>query len=94
MTLHLLLEAEGKPKLYQHVAVFLAACDVVDTIMLVTTARAKPRLQAAISRWFDLHVAQYGTQYVKPKFFWMRAVALRVDESEWLFDMFYVERQH
>lgn len=94
-----LLEAEGKPELHEHVAVFLAACDIIDKVMLVkhrrmTTARAKPLLIAAATKWFDLHLVQYGTENVKPKSFWLRAIIDRFDDSEWLFDMFYIERQH
>ena len=87
------------PRLHPHVAVYIAACDIIDIIRLVkhrrlSTIDAKPRLLESIGKWFTLHKVQYGTRFVKPKFFWMWLIALRIADSEWLFDMFYIERQH
>lgn len=94
-----LLEAEGRPALYPHLAVYLAACDVIDIIKAVkyrqvATADAKPRLLTALGRWQELHKAQYGERFIKPKFFWMWTFANRIADAPWLFDMFYIERQH
>jgi len=94
-----LLEAIDTPRLHPHVAVYIAACDIIDIIRLVkhrrlSTIDAKPRLLESIGKWFTLHKVQYGTRFVKPKFFWMWLIALRIADSEWLFDMFYIERQH
>ncbi len=92
-------QAADKPRLRTHVAVYVAACKVIDIIKLVkhrrlSTQEAKPLLLTAVGEWFRLHKVQYGTVYVKPKFFWMWAIAERIADDEWLFDMFYVERQH
>ena len=94
-----LLEAEGMPALFPHVAVYVAACNVIDIIKLVkhrllSTTAAKPRLLTALGRWQDLHKVQYGIRFIKPKFFWMWSIVFHIADSEWLFDMFYIERQH
>ena len=91
--------AEGMPALLPHVAVYVAACHVIDIIKLVkhrllSTTTAKLRLLIALGRWQDLHKVQYGTRFIKPKTFWMWSIAFGIADSEWLFDMFYIERQH
>ena len=93
------LEAAADPNLREHVAVYVAGCKIVDIIKLVkhrrlSTHDAKPLLLTAIGEWFQLHKVKYGTVHVKPKFFWMWAIAERIADEEWLFDMFYIERQH
>ena len=94
-----LAEAEDTPELYPHLAVYLKACDVIDVIRFVkyrqlSTAAAKPRLLTALGEWQDLHKLQYGKRYIKPKNVWMWNIANRFADSAWLFDMFYIERQH
>jgi hypothetical protein len=94
-----LKEVEDTPALRPHVAVYVAACKIIDIIRLVkhrrlSTQDAKPRLLTAIGEWLDLHKVQYGTVFIRPKFFWMWAIAERIADTEWLFDMFYIERQH
>ena len=82
-----------------HLAVYNAACDVIDVIKKVkhrqiTTADAQPQLLTAYKCFLDLHKAQYGTRFIKPKFCWMWSIAMRIADSPWLFDMFAIERQH
>ena len=82
-----------------HLVVYLAACRIVDLLKRIkhrrlTTSDARPQLVRAHDEWFTLHKALYGTVYVKPKHFWMGTICRRIDASEWLFDMFYIERQH
>ena len=94
-----LLEAHGEPSLSEHLVVYLAACRIVDILKLIkhrrlSTFDAKPQLVQAHDEWFTLHKALYGILYVKPKHFWMGTIARRIDATEWLFDMFYIERQH
>ena len=62
--------------LRRHVAVYIAACKVVDLIKLVkhrrlSTQDAKPLLLTAVGEWFHLHKVQYGTVHVKPTFFFL-----------------------
>ena len=85
------------PLLERHVAVYAAACKIIDIIKMVkhrrlSTREAKPRLLTAIGEWLELHKVQYGTAYIRPKFCWMWAIAKGM--GEWLFDTFYIERQH
>lgn len=94
-----LLEAHGEPSLSEHLVVYLAACRIVDILKLIkhrrlSTFDAKPQLVQAHDEWFTLHKALYGILYVKPKHEWMGTIAKRIDATEWLFDMFYIERQH
>ena len=92
-------ESMGVADAQPHLDVYLAACEVIDLIRAVkhrqlSTADAKPQVLAAIGHWNVLHRALYKKRYVKPKHFWMWLVAVRLADAEWLFDMFYVERQH
>ena len=92
-------ESMGVAAAQPHLDVYLAACEVIDLIRAVkhrqpSTADAKPQVLAAIGHWNVLHRALYKKRYVKPKHFWMWLVAVRLADAEWLFDMFYVERQH
>ena len=92
-------ECEGCPDCRPHVAVYLAACEIIDVIVSVkrdylSTTDAKPLLLHNVGRWLDLHKGLYGTQFFVPKFFWMWTISERIDNSAWLFDMFCIERQH
>ena len=92
-------ESRGSPDLLAHCAVYCAACATADIMMNVKyrrldTQSAKDQLLRAIARWQDLHKLQYGVVHFKPKFFWLWSNALDLSRSEWLFDMFAVERQH
>jgi hypothetical protein len=83
----------------EHVAVYTAACAVIDVYKRIkhrrlSTAAAKPIILAAYEEWMKLHKALYGTSNIKPKFFWMWTVCRRISKEEWLFDMFCIERLH
>jgi hypothetical protein len=87
------------PDLLEHVSVYSAACAVTDVFRNVKhrrldTARARAELPNLIATWQQLHKLKYGKRYFRPKFFWLWPIALGLDKSKWLFDMFYVERQH
>jgi hypothetical protein len=87
------------PDLLEHVSVYSAACAVTDVFRNVKhrrldTASARAVLPNLIATWLQLHKLKYGKKYFRPKFFWLWPIALGLDKSEWLFDMFYVERQH
>jgi len=89
---------EGGP-LQQHVLVYVAACEIIDILKQIkyrraSTSTSQPKLVAAVSRWQRMHIALYGGQYFKPKSFWIRSIAMRIDRSEYLFDMWTVERLH
>ena len=93
------IQEEGVPAITPHLVVYIAACAIIDIIKRVkhrqlSTTEAKPLLLNAVGRWQALHKAQYGTQYIRPKHFWMWLISSRIDSAEWLFDMFYIERQH
>ena len=51
-------------------------------------------LLSGIAAWLELHKAKYGKGPIKPKYAWMWLFSKRLEDCEWLFDMFYVERQH
>jgi hypothetical protein len=87
------------PDLLEHVTVYCAACAVTDVFRNVKhrrldTASARAELPNLIATWQQLHKLKYGQRYYRPKFFWLWPIALGLDKSTWLFDMFYVERQH
>ena len=105
MSLHQLLEcwaireSSGCGELMQHCAVFCAACEIVAVYMKVKhrrmdTVTAKAALLVAIAKWQNLHKLLYGIRYFKPKFFWIWSIAMDLTRSEFVFDMFSVERQH
>jgi hypothetical protein len=92
-------EASDCPALLEHCAVYSAACRVTDVFLGVKhrrteTARAKEALIGLVGEWQSLHKAKYGTRHFKPKFFWLWPITFDIASAEWLFDMFYVERQH
>ena len=91
--------AHDCPDLRDHVAVYVLACQLTDVFRNVkhrrmSTADAKGKALHLIKAWQDAHKALYGEQHFRPKFNWVFAVALGLDRSPWLFDMFIVERQH
>ena len=92
------MEAEGDPQ-KDHLLVYLAVSRIIDIIRRVkhrqlSTACAKPMLLSGIAAWLELHKAKYGKAHIKPKYAWMWLFSKRLEDCEWLFDMFYVERQH
>ena len=93
------IEAEDDPSATEHLLVYLAASRIIDIIRRVkhrqlSTASAKPMLLRACGQWLDLHKTLYGTRHIKPKYAWMWLFSSRIADCEWLFDMFYIERQH
>ena len=93
------LESEGAPAVLPDVVVFLAACEIIDLYKKIkhrriSTQCAKPLLRSALDKLANLHKVRYGTRYITPKFFWMDLICARLDDTEWLFDMFCIERQH
>ena len=92
-------EASDCPALLEHCAVYSAACSATDVFVDVKhrrkeTTRAKEELFVLVGQWQALHKAKYGTAHFRPKFFWLWACSFSVASTEWLFDMFTVERQH
>jgi len=92
-------ESTDCPELLPHCAVYCAASEIADVFRNVKHRRldthsAKAQLIVAIKRWQELHKTQYGATCFKPKFCWIWSIALDLSSSDWLFDMFYVERQH
>ena len=92
-------ESHGRPDILPHCAVYCAACKTVDIMIAVKhrrldTQRGKEQMLTAIARWMELHKIQYGFEHFKPKFLWIWSCALNLDRSEWLFDMWGIERQH
>ena len=92
------MEAEDDAQ-KEHLLVYLAVSRIIDIIRRVkhrqlSTACAKPMLLSGIAAWLELHKAKYGKAHIKPKYAWMWLFSKRLEDCEWLFDMFYVERQH
>ena len=92
-------EAKDCPRLLQHCAVYSAACRVTDVFIELKhrrkeTARAKEELLILIGQWQALHKVKYGTSHFRPKFCWLWSIALNLASTDWLFDMWSVERQH
>ena len=92
------MEAEDDAQM-EHLLVYLTVSRIIDIIRRVkhrqlSTACAKPMLLSGNAAWLDLHKAEYGKAHIKPKYAWMWLFSKRLEDCEWLFDMFYVERQH
>ena len=91
--------AKDNPPLQEDVAVFVAACKVIDLITAAkynrySTRECKPMLLIAIQEWQDLHKLRYGTRYFRPKFVWLWAIARKFADQAWVFDMWTIERLH
>jgi hypothetical protein len=92
-------ESKGVAEVLPDVCVYLAACKIIDLYRRVkhreiSTQQAKPLMKSAIQTWLELHKVRYGTHHIKPKFCWLHLICARLSDSEWLFDMFCIERQH
>jgi hypothetical protein len=66
-------ESQDNPAVRCHVAVYVAACKVIDIIKSakhrrISTQAGKLQLMAAMAEWFELHKVQYSTEFSKPKF--------------------------
>ena len=86
-------------ELKEHIVVYREAYRVMDLIKQIkyrriTTAEAKPLLTTAYSAWQLMHKQRYGVEHFTPKWAWMHSIIKRFDSHSWLFDMFYIERQH
>ena len=79
-------------------ASFMAACHVVDlmqAVKLQCTAAGLAKLKAATHAFFQLHVAAYGSELVRPKHHYMVGHLTKQAEADvfWL-DCFVHERKH
>ena len=83
----------------EHIVVYSEACRVMDLIKQIkyrhiTTVEARPLLESSYNIWLRLHNNLYGVEHFTPKWSWMHSIIKRLDSRTWLFDMFYIERQH
>ena len=83
----------------RNVEAFLAACKVVDIVLLAKRGEAsRPRAGAAlvkaVAEHMRLHCLAYGDTCVKPKHHWAFDVAEQLGQRDYVFDSFIVERLH
>ena len=78
---------------------FLAACEVLDLILITKrctadVVQAANRLAVAASEHLRLHIVAYGTVHVKPKHHWTLDVPAQILRDGCVLDAFIIERTH
>ena len=79
---------------------FAACCDVMDWILLVRNRRVSDiregaaGLRCRMDKFMGLHMAAYGTAFIKPKHHWLYDVADHWERDGKVIDCFVIERNH
>ena len=78
---------------------FKAACEALDLIMIAKrgvapAAEAGSQLQLALVKHMRLHIAAYGTQFIRPKHHWQLDMSEQVGRDGCVLDAFIIERLH
>ena len=94
-----LSEVGDRPEVALQRASFDAMCEAIDTIQmakkgLMPLPQASARLKRQLTKWLNLHIAAYGSRWVKPKFHWMFDIAEQMALDEMVLDQFIIEGLH
>ena len=93
------LQTHSSPLPHAEYASFLAACDVLDIVLLAKRGAAVPgeassALQSAVSAYLEAHTTAYGSSHVKPKHHWLQDIPSQLSRDQLVLDAFIVERGH
>jgi len=88
-----------RPSLSKQRASFEACCDVLDVVLmckrgLVDIEDGARALDVAFRRHFELHLAAYSDENVRPKNHWMGHIAGQIRRHRCVVDAFVIERGH
>ena len=92
-------QVDDDPALQPNLDSFQACCDVLDCILAAKKHLVSPRevadtLRAKIARFMRLHLACYGSDYIKPKHGWQWAIPEHFHRDDHVWDAFIIERLH
>ena len=92
-------QVDHTPALQPNVDSFQACCDVLDCILAAKKHLVSPRevadtLRAKIARFMRLHLACYGSDFIKPKHGWQWAIPENFNRDDHAWDAFIIERLH
>ena len=92
-------QVDHTPALQPNLDSFQACCDVLDCILAAKKHLVSPRevadtLRAKIARFMRLHLACYGSDYIKPKHGWQWAIPEHFHRDDHVWDAFVIERLH
>ena len=92
-------QVDHTPALQPHLDSFQACCAVLDCILAAKKHLVSPRevadtLRAKIASFMRLHLACYGSDYIRPKHGWQWAIPENFDRDDRVWDALIIERLH